>query len=666
MSVSPRRWVVVFAVAASIGASAADTPDPIAAIRAVEWARGPASGLASAAASKDPRVRQAATVALGRLKRTDALAPLVALSEDPNEGVRFAAAVALGFTPDSAPTLRKLLDAEPASATWVAPYHNGHDRRAALLEGLGRQGDATDVARLIGAVGEPYPTGAAAADALARLARRNVDGTGAAVPALTACLVRIDPRTVDGCAHALRRIDLTTAAAADVDHLAASWSHLPTGQARAWVIRGVWPRLSREQRSAALTAGLADADALVRVAVLDAVGLGDGPFPLIATAVDDRRPDVSTAAIAAVGRLGGANAQVVLSSHADNADPWLEAEAITAQIASGLPADAKLAADPTRPVPVRAAEVESLDDATALIALCADPSPLVRSTAASRLLDLPEPQPGEVGLKLLASDDIVVRQAAVEILTKADAVIGGAPPAFVAPLVTLLRVEPDPDVLASGFTLLASRAQHHPKDFNPGDATLKSGLQRALGHPDAPVREAAEKLRSELGMTIDGVTRAQDFPIPDLVDTARIRSARIITNRGEFRMDLWPDVAPLAVSNFARLADSNFYDGVTFHRVVPGFVAQTGDPRGDGSGGPGYTIPDEVSDRTYGEGAVGMARAGADTGGSQWFVTLSPQPNLDGEYTEFGQVTEGMYVAKSLRRGDRVLDVIIERTAPKP
>ena len=104
------------------------------------------------------------------------------------------------------------------------------------------------------------------------------------------------------------------------------------------------------------------------------------------------------------------------------------------------------------------------------------------------------------------------------------------------------------------------------------------------------------------------------------------------------------------------LARRGFYDGVPFHRVIPGFVAQGGDPRGDGSGGPGYTLRCEIGQRPYGRGAVGMAHSGKDTGGSQFFITLSPQPHLDGGYTAFGWVAEGMDVADQLRPGD-----VIER-----
>jgi len=107
------------------------------------------------------------------------------------------------------------------------------------------------------------------------------------------------------------------------------------------------------------------------------------------------------------------------------------------------------------------------------------------------------------------------------------------------------------------------------------------------------------------------------------------------------------------------LARRGFYDGLPFHRVVPGFVVQGGDPRGDGSGGPGYTLRCEIGQRFYGRGAVGMALAGKDTGGSQFFVAESPQPHLDGGYTIFGWVASGMDAVEKIRPGDLIEKVEI-------
>ena len=129
-----------------------------------------------------------------------------------------------------------------------------------------------------------------------------------------------------------------------------------------------------------------------------------------------------------------------------------------------------------------------------------------------------------------------------------------------------------------------------------------------------------------------------------------------------FDPEFWKAFPTAKASDFARfvaLARKNYFDGIAFHRVVPNFVVQGGDPRGDGNGGPGYQIRCEINTAPYARGAVGMALSGKDTGGSQFFVTHSPQPHLDGGYTVFARVTAGMDVVDRLARGDRILSVNI-------
>ena len=140
--------------------------------------------------------------------------------------------------------------------------------------------------------------------------------------------------------------------------------------------------------------------------------------------------------------------------------------------------------------------------------------------------------------------------------------------------------------------------------------------------------------------------------------------AVLTTQKGTFTIDLLPEDAPLTVDNFVKLARSNYFNGLEVHRVVPNFVMQDGDPRGDGNGGPGWSIRCEVNMADYSRGAVGMALSGKDTGGSQWFVTHSPQPHLDGGYTVFGRVNEtGMKVVDKIVRGDKILSVRIVESA---
>lgn len=137
--------------------------------------------------------------------------------------------------------------------------------------------------------------------------------------------------------------------------------------------------------------------------------------------------------------------------------------------------------------------------------------------------------------------------------------------------------------------------------------------------------------------------------------------AVVTTSKGSFTIELLPEAAPLTVDNFIQLARRNYFRNVKFHRVVPNFVIQGGDPRGDGNGGPGYAIRCEINQLLYDRAAVGMALSGKDTGGSQWFVTHAPQPHLDGGYTVFGRVVAGMDVVDRIVRGDVIQSILIKQ-----
>ena len=139
--------------------------------------------------------------------------------------------------------------------------------------------------------------------------------------------------------------------------------------------------------------------------------------------------------------------------------------------------------------------------------------------------------------------------------------------------------------------------------------------------------------------------------------------AVVTTSKGSFTIDLLPEAAPLTVDNFVQLAQRDYFRNITIHRVVPNFVIQDGDPRGDGNGGPGYQIRCEINQVLYDRAVVGMALSGKDTGGSQWFVTHSPQPHLDGGYTVFGRVVMGMDVVDKIVRGDVIQSITIKQGA---
>lgn len=130
---------------------------------------------------------------------------------------------------------------------------------------------------------------------------------------------------------------------------------------------------------------------------------------------------------------------------------------------------------------------------------------------------------------------------------------------------------------------------------------------------------------------------------------------------GVVEIDFFPEEAPNTVANFEKLANSGFYNGLTFHRVIPGFVAQGGCPVGNGTGGPGYTIDCETATNTskHERGTLSMAHAGKNTGGSQFFICYQPQPHLDGVHTVFGKVTKGMEFVDETKPGDKMKEVTV-------
>jgi peptidyl-prolyl cis-trans isomerase B (cyclophilin B) len=150
------------------------------------------------------------------------------------------------------------------------------------------------------------------------------------------------------------------------------------------------------------------------------------------------------------------------------------------------------------------------------------------------------------------------------------------------------------------------------------------------------------------------------------VDVNKKYTAVIKTSKGDIVCELFVKDAPLSVTNFKMLADEGFYDGLTFHRVEPGFVIQGGDPTATGAGGPGYTIPAEINGHKHIQGALAWARQGDEvnperrSSGSQFYITLAPTPFLDGKYTVFGQTVKGQDVADKIRPGDTIEKVEIK------
>ncbi len=197
---------------------------------------------------------------------------------------------------------------------------------------------------------------------------------------------------------------------------------------------------------------------------------------------------------------------------------------------------------------------------------------------------------------------------------------------------------------------------------------------RALSGPEALKQPATDALVAALSGPVAGLLPTPNAPLNAVLGQPRIpvpvpaearampraRVLRLRTSRGEMVIDLHADVAPLTTSALAALASGRFYDGLSFHRVVPDFVAQAGDPRGDGDGGPGWALPDEHSALRFLRGTLGIATSGPETGGSQFFLCHSPQPHLDGRYTVAGQLRSGDDVLDALQPGDTILSATAE------
>jgi cyclophilin family peptidyl-prolyl cis-trans isomerase/HEAT repeat protein len=633
-----------------------------------------ATELAPFVTNESPDVRARAAVSLARIRRADTLSGLQALLNDPVEEVRESAAFGLSQTPGSRMLLRGRLSTEPSSRV-----------RAKILFAIGLQGNAWDIDTLVDLIGQPVGHAvseaevAAAANALGQMAVRGISTVriDRVVRALSQQTRRFSVEIRHSAAFALARIRPSGGGTEVGDELieAARREHdVPT---RALLLRAAarYPGVDVALREAAKHPSTAVRIAAARAAV-SANWVG------VITLLDDPEPAVKLAAITAVGGMPSlervnllgpiANAGADLSAPSadgERMDPKLAAAiaAISAldiprvwwendtarynRVQAGLkPSLTQYMSEEQDPL-IRAAATGIAADPVNLLRLATgDPNGAVRMAAANRILG------DRIGINralslLNASDEMVL--AAV-----ADWLVEHPSPSTEAALLNLASDSNSPAVIQSATAALTALCESLParKRGSPGSTVL---LSKLLGHPDTSIRTASVAL----ARCVKAWPRFEEYS-PGLIDLQSIhelRSAVISTAYGDIVLELFPKDAPLTVHNFARLADTGFYNGLPFHRVIPDFVAQGGDPRGDGFGGPGHTIPDEVNARTFDEGTLGMALSGPDTGGSQWFVTLSPQPHLDQRYTVFGRVVHGMQVVRALLPSDRIERVSIER-----
>jgi cyclophilin family peptidyl-prolyl cis-trans isomerase len=308
-------------------------------------------------------------------------------------------------------------------------------------------------------------------------------------------------------------------------------------------------------------------------------------------------------------------------------------------------------------VPLRASAAEGAGKLplTALLAtLGADPAPSVRVAAVTAQLALAGEGGEAIARSALADADPVVRATALDWAAE-------HPRLPVAELVAALALAAGDrldDGQRSAIEALAARAKAAPAEREPALAALRG----VVAGEEWLLRRAAAAALAALGEPLPAIGEAgRRLPVAayrDLVlASQQPHRVRLETERGAVEVELACDQAPLTCANFLSLAGQGFYDGTLLHRLVADFVVQGGDPRGDGSGGPGWSVRDELNLLRYERGVVGMALSGPDTGGSQFFVTLSSQPHLDGGYTAFGRVVSGMEVLDTLEQWDRLVRV---------
>ncbi|HYK41093.1 MAG TPA: peptidylprolyl isomerase [Thermoanaerobaculia bacterium] len=571
-----------------------------------------------------PAVRSAAVFAAGLLTEAGMTADLVPLLADPDPRVAIAAARAVGFLarPEGEQALTAALPGAPSP-----------EIRAALLEALWRFSNPASEAALLPFAGDRDPK--VRGSAIYALARKPQAGS---LAALTAALGDENP---DAAAFAARALGVLGSAESAGPLAAALDGRTPLVIQSLVALEGVFEKvpaahISDERRQRVLTlAGDANTNVAVPALVLlRQFAAADREIARrlwsIALSGEGRRRQVALQSVVAAFRAGALSA---LDSAAASTDPFLRAAAADALSFLATP-DARPYRDrfaSDREVVVRLANLDSLRTADAV----RENRPTVNSALTDR--------------------DAGVRAAAVEALSKLD-------DAAILPLyeeaVEKSKTEPAPDVAIAVIGACEKRKS------DPAAAALVESIAR--GTRPLPARLARRALVTTFGRPagaypapeyVTGKTHADYLAI--LAEARRPWRAAVETAAGVFTFRLAGQDAPLTVMNFVTLARARYFDGVRIHRVVPNFVLQDGDPTATGNGGPGYEIRDELNALEYRRGTVGMALSGPDTGGSQWFVTHSPQPHLNSLYTIFGQIAEGQPVVERIGQGERILRVTV-------
>lgn len=393
----------------------------------------------------------------------------------------------------------------------------------------------------------------------------------------------------------------------------------------------------------------------LRSALVDSAGIRDTALVALTAALRDEHPHVRINAVRTLAGYGDDAPVEAMAALLDDPDPQVAIAAAGALSGVADAAEAPLTAvmnDPDRRIPVRAAATRALGEAA--------PAPVLETLqswadggfesryAAARTLSVISWDRAAPLLRTLADD--ADRRVAVAAL--------GSAGAFAADSTVAPSVQSELRALLGPFgsgsdPRLASVAVRAMAPLV--DSTEMGRIRAEMPIPTPPVDHTPAAERSQ-AFYEDVVRR---YVVPAL--EGRRPRAVLRTEGGEIVVELLAGEAPLTVDNFVTLARAGFWDDGVWHRVIPNFVLQDGAPDGDPEGGPGWSIRDEINRVRYTRGVMGMALSGPDTGGSQWFITVSPQHHLDGGYTIFGRVVDGMDVADSVLQGDPIESITVPR-----
>jgi len=627
-----------------------------------------AAALREALSHSDPAIRRQGALAAGRIGDPAALDLLFPILNDSVPGVQSAAAFALGLLKDAravAPLLQ-LIRSVPST-------DQGAPQREAVTAIAKIGGDeGTRALSDIIAGGSPEAATPVINAALLEAWRL---GPRAPITQLVRFADATDPQTRWPALYSLARLRAAPGAAALIRALRDGEPQIRTVAAR-----GI-------------------SKALLDSARIDVRGAIDGLRPLL----DDRDPHIRINALRALASFRDSSLAGAVVPHAADRDIGVAVQAeTTLGVLRGSAAIEALRARLTssvfavkRQALIALAQADSTAGVTAAAAVTGDADWRWRSVAAeafgaARARDrlqaqLADPD-GRVVAQALQALQRIVPAADSALLARAHALITHADPAVRSVAADLLARHPsadDVDLLVAAYT----RAEGDP--FNDARLSAVSALGAIAATSPSGRLRVATKFISVVPRPDDYLVRrlaADTLPdtrdawgpatpiatgrtVADYRDVARRWLAPALggtnphifieTDRGTLEIELLPAEAPLTVAAFINLVDRRYFDGTRWHRVVPNFVVQDGDPRGDGWGGPGggFVLRDEINPLRYQTGSVGMALSGPDTGGSQYFITHSAQPHLDGTYTIFGRVTGGSTVLDAIGQGDRIRSI---------